>query len=126
MTAAYYPLLIEQGSTFDRTLTLYDDGSYDLIAGEATGEPIDLTGYSARMQIRRNAHSADVLFELTDGDGLTLGDDLGTIRILIDADTSSEWTWRSGEYDLELVQPSGDPIRLFQGDVKVSPEVTHP
>lgn len=124
MSAGYWPLFINQGETFDRTLTFYPDGAYDLITNAPTDDPVDLTGYSARMQIRRNVHSADALLSLTEGDGLTLGDDLGTIRILIDADTSSDWVWRSGVYDLELVMPTGEVLRLLEGDVKVSPEVT--
>jgi hypothetical protein len=121
----YRPLLIKQGSTFDETWTWYPGGAYNVATKTAIGSPVDLTGWSARMQIRRRAEDpGPPLLSLTDGDGITLGGEAGTIRIVIDADVSSAWTWRSGEYDLEMVDPDGKPWRKLEGDVKVSPEVT--
>jgi hypothetical protein len=37
---------------------------------------------------------------------------------------SSGWVWRTGVWDLELVDSGGKPLRLLKGAVKVSPEVT--
>lgn len=51
-------LTIEQGATWDRTLTVkYDD------------TPLDLTDYDARMQIRKTHKSTPALVDLTVGDG---------------------------------------------------------
>ncbi|MFI6634264.1 hypothetical protein ACIBI7_35745 [Nonomuraea fuscirosea] len=38
--------------------------------------------------------------------------------------TSAAWTWRVGVYDLELVDVGGRPLRLLQGAVRVTGEVT--
>jgi hypothetical protein len=37
---------------------------------------------------------------------------------------SSAWTWRSAHYDLEVTSPDGDVIRMLEGRIRVSPEVT--
>ena len=54
---------IRQGSTFGTTLTYRDSDS----------NAVDLTGYTARMQIREELSSPSTLLSLTDVDGLTLG-----------------------------------------------------
>jgi len=46
------------------------------------------------------------------------------VELVIPAADSSEWMWRHGVYDVELVDLIGHPTRLIQGSVTVSPEVT--
>ena len=110
MTAARWPVTIEQGTTWDPVLTLRDT---------------DLTGYTARMQIRATVDAADVLLELSTANGkITIDGPAGQIKpLLTDIDTAAI-TWTSGFYDLELVSPSGHVDRLVQGTVTVDPEVT--
>jgi hypothetical protein len=102
--------------------------------------PIDLTGYTARMQVRRTIISEEVLLLLeTDpapGGGLgngriTLGDPLltdGVILLEVEAGATAtlpatpfDRRWR---YDLELVPAGGQVRRLMMGKFKVSLEVT--
>ena len=59
MTAARYPIRIEQGATWRTVLTVKDD----------TGQPVDLTGYTGRMQIREDYDAATVLGELSTANG---------------------------------------------------------
>ena len=109
-------LTIEQGATFDITLTWKDEN--DVL--------IDLTGYSARMQIRSTISAAASLHELTDSNGgIVLGDAAGTIQLLITAaDTAAlAFPGKSAVYDLELV--NGTVVtRLLRGTVLLSKEVT--
>lgn len=106
---------IDQGATFDVTLLWRDE----------TGTPVDLSGYTARAQIRSQVTSATPLVDLTDGDGITLGGGAGTIQLVIsDTDTSALPAPFDGVWDLELESGTGTVTRLLAGTVTVTPEVT--
>ena len=115
MSAAVYDLYIEQGATFTQPL-VWNDGA---------GDPVDLTGYTARMQFRSSVNSSTVLFSATTENGrIALGGSLGTVDITIDADDTAAFGFVSAVYDLELESASGFVTRLLEGGVEVSKEVT--
>lgn len=115
MGAARYPIRIEQGATWRTVLTVKDD----------TGQPVDLTGYTARMQIRQDYDTTTVLAELTTANGgITINGDNGQVTLLIADEDTAAYTWTSGVYDLELVSGSGDVTRLLQGPASLDLEVT--
>ncbi len=129
-----YDLYVVQGATFRRTIT-WSTGA-TVVNGVVTvpGTPVDLTDYTAKLQIRKTIKALDVLYESTDVGGdnpqdqIVLGGAAGTVEIVIDPASSSSWmTWRRGRFDLELYAPGGgDKDRLLMGNVFVSPEVTRP
>lgn len=110
------PMHIVQGATL-RILRTWKVGTPPM--------PVDLTGCTARMQVRATLESPDVLLELTTTNGgIILGDADGTItRFMSDTDTTA-LTWEDGVYDLEVEFPGGDVRRLLCGDVIVSREIT--
>jgi len=115
MPAAVYNLYIEQGATFQKTLTWKD----------SSGSAIDLTGYTARMQFRRSAASSEVLYSATTENGaITLGGAAGTIAIVISATATAAFTFGCAVYDLEVISSGGVVYRLLEGGVEVSLEVT--
>lgn len=117
MPASLYDLSIEQGATWVLSLVWRDSDE----------EPIDLTGYSARMQVRPSVGSDEVLLNLsTEGGQITLGGAAGTIVIEVDAETTAAVQGRRGAYDLELESSDGTVTRLLRGSVAISPEVTRP
>lgn len=118
MTAAVFDITIEQGATFEFPVTWATDA--------APPVPIDLTGYTARMQVRHKYNSTDKLLDLTtENGGITLGGALGTILILATASqTAAVPAPKDCVYDLELVAASGKVTRLLQGVAVISPEVT--
>lgn len=125
MRAGTYNFTCEQGSTFTRLIELEEP---DLLA-DPTGEtfvPINIEGYTARMQIRRTIDSSTTLVSLTtENGGLTVNPADPDNQILIsmsDAVTASIST--SGVYDLEIESPDGTVSRILQGTVTLSPEVT--
>lgn len=116
MTAGKYDFTIEQGAKFTRVFTWKD----------SAGTPINLTGYTAAMQIRKDIEATATLVSLTSGSGITLGGALGTITVEILATATAAYSFRSGVYDLELY-PAGNAanaVRLLEGAVTVSREVT--
>lgn len=66
--------------------------------------PMDLTGYSARLQIRDKKNGATLLFEMTDGaDALIAIDNTAkTVTLYFDAIDFTALTWKRGYYELEL------------------------
>ena len=112
MGAGNYNLLIEQGATYDLNLTWKT--SDDVL--------IDLTGYTAKMEIRASAESAPII-TLTNGSGITLGGVLGTIDIQITATETGAFTAGEYLYDLELT--SGATVtRLIEGKADVKEQIT--
>ena len=109
-------LTIYQGATFRKRLT-WKAGT--------PAVPVDLTGCTARMQVREEVDSPAALLTLTtENGGIALGGAAGTIELVVEAEDSAAFTWNSGAWDLEIVHPGGEVTRLAQGSVVVSPEVT--
>jgi len=125
MSAGRYSFTIEQGSTLNLELQYKD----------ASGNPIDLTDYSGRMQIRPSTSSPTVYISLSsslnaDGTGLNFSGSNGTtppssgsIGVYISATSSSMLNFDTGVYDLEIA--SGSFVsRILEGQVKLSLNVT--
>jgi len=129
MAAGKYNFTIEQGATVD----------FEIAYADSNGDPIDLTGYNARMQFRPAAGSQTLYLTLSSslgpcGTGLNMSGSAGinpptsgTIGIYISAVTSSQLDFASAQYDLEIASGSGDcavVTRLLEGSVRLSKNVT--
>lgn len=93
-------------------------------------KPYDMTGHSARMQIRDRV-GGQVLLSLSsdplavrDGD-IEVSNALSALIVKILPVKTASLVWRSGVYDLELISPAGEvyPIAAIS-QVSVLPEVT--
>jgi len=110
-----YDLEIKQGATLSLTATWKD----------SAGTAVNLTGYTARLQVRATYDSSSTILSLTSAAGITLGGAAGTIAITASAATTAALTAPfSGVYDLELVSGGGEVTRLLEGTATVSPEVS--
>lgn len=131
MAAGKYNFTIEQGATTN----------FEIQYKDSNNQAVDLTQYTGRLQIRPNFADNTTSSYLilssslnSDGTGLNFSGSSGTksptegsIGVYIAACTSSALTFNQGLYDLELYSGSGEcafTIRLLQGTVKVSKEVT--
>jgi hypothetical protein len=128
MAAGKYSFVIEQGTTVNFEVQYKDSNS----------DPIDLTGYSAKMQLRPSVSSETVYLTLSsslnaDGTGLNMNGSLGSkpttsgsIGIFIASSTSSLLSFDTAYYDLEIYSGSTYPVttRVLEGQVKLSKEVT--
>jgi hypothetical protein len=116
MAAAKIKLSIDQGATFTKTVT-WKTGK--------PAQPVDLTGCTARMQVRESIDADAVLLSLSTTDGrIALGGAAGTISLRVEAEETAAITWKAGVYDLEVEFADGTVRRLLSGSVSVSPEVT--
>ncbi len=115
MAAAKKHLLIEQKATFVLRLKWRT----------SKGRPVDLTGYTANMQVRASAASAVILLDLSSSAGdITITPGEGIIEIIISDEDTALITWATGVYDLILTNPAGQKTRIIEGKVTVSSGVT--
>ena len=127
MPAGKYDITAEQGSTFGLNMNYKDDDD----------NPISLTGYNARMQVRRSQTTSLILLS---GDAHNPGDTnitlkvedpgaalpTGNVQVDILAGTLSSIPAGNHVYDIELITGgTGTSVtRLLEGRFIVTPEVT--
>ena len=110
MAAGKYNLLIEQGSTFKKIITLKDN------AGVVT----NLTGATFKSQIKTRA-GGTLIIEFT-----MVGDDLvnGKFSLNLTALQTTALSFNSAVYDIEVVYSNLTVERLIEGNVSLSKEIT--
>lgn len=108
-------LYVLQGASYLHDF-IYKDADTDAI--------IDLTSYTARMQIRETLASATAVYEGTTDDDITIDGSAGKVSLEIPPATTAAWTWTRGVYDLEVISPEGRVYRIAEGTVRVKQEVT--
>lgn len=114
MAAGTLDFTIEQGATFNLLLTWKIDTV-----------PVNLTGYTARLQARVDVEDSEVIVSLTTSNGgITLGGSAGTISLDQTATQTTLLPAGTYVYDLELIASNSTVTRLVQGELLISPEVT--
>jgi hypothetical protein len=119
-----YNLCINQGTTYQLSMTWELNACCGCNTAGAAPSPVDLTGYAVNMQIRAFPLSPTILYDAS-GD-FVLGGTAGTIVLTIPATDTSSFNWWSAVYDIVLTSPTGVVTRILQGSVMVSPAVTVP
>lgn len=108
--------VIYQGATWRHTLTWK--------MGDTAPHPVNLTGYTARMNAcrRHMANATPFITLTTENGGIILGGAEGTITLLLSAEATAV-LHENGIYDLELEDNSGIVTRLLMGNILISKEV---
>lgn len=115
--AVEHNIVIEQWSTFDPIITFNQD--------EDTGDPVDLSGCTAEMQIRKRVGSEDALASLnTANGGITLGGVLGTMALYISDSGTGALTFKKAVYDITITFSDNTVRRVLEGKVTLDPGVT--
>ena len=110
MSAGTYNFILEQGATFNRQLTVKDDGSV-----------MNLTGYSVASKMRSTHDSSTVVGTFTCTISNASG---GIITVSMPSSTTAAIEEAIYVYDLEITSGAGIVTRLLQGQITVNPEVT--
>jgi hypothetical protein len=103
-----------RNDTFDVTFTWLD----------AQNVAIDITGYTAKFQIRKKELSVTSELSLTESAGITLGGTEGTVRVVITAAQAALAGFTKGVYDLELTSGGGAVTTISQGSATVEEDVS--
>jgi hypothetical protein len=106
---ARHTIYLDQGTDFTVHFTWQNEGS-----------PVDITGYSAALQVRSTVDSETVVIKKTDMNGIALGGAAGTIAVTFNNVATSALAGSSFVYDLELTAPGGDVSRVIQGPLFVT------
>jgi len=122
--AAYYGYYVDANSLrLDVDTTRF--GTYSSGGEVLYHTPVNLTGFTARMQIRETVESTTILHTMTtENGGITLGGTAGTIALLISATDTAALTFDAGVYDLEIISAGGVVTEVMAGAVLLGDEVT--
>ena len=110
---AQVDLALPQGQTWD-TEFLW----------EADGDPVNLTGWTARMMLRATAEAASPTVSLSTATSTMTALCTGVIGLSYSAISSAAITAATYLYDMEVVNPYGVVRRLMEGNAVVSREMT--
>lgn len=115
MLAGKYNMVCDQGSTFTRTIEIK----------QADGTVFSLTGYTARMEVRRTVDATSSLIGLSTANGrITINAALGAITLTLTPDLTAALT-QSGVYDLEIVHTATGAVhKVVRGEFKLEKEVS--
>jgi len=87
-------------------------------------QPMDLTGMTARMQVRPSLTSSTIIDTYTTELGtIVIDNDVKTITILVPASVTTSYTFSTGVYSLELVQGS-TVYQIITGTISLTQEIT--
>jgi hypothetical protein len=115
MSATNYNTIIDQGADWYITFTYKD----------SAGAAINLTGYTAAMQLRSEPSDATSVLSLSSpSNGITITGATGTIAVRATAAQTGAISEGYYYYDLEITSGAGIITRLVQGQIEVSPQVT--
>lgn len=85
-------------------------------------QPIDVTGWTVRGQVRTSLSSATAIHTWETGDGHATADTDG-VTLTWTAEQTSEWCGDMYVYGVEITSPEGETYRLVEGQINVSREV---
>lgn len=114
MAQITYDISAEQGTDYAVTFT-YRDSNAALV---------NLTGATARMQVRRFVESSSPFLTILSGSGITLGGAAGTVALTISAASLSAVPAGAYKYDIEIVTSGSVVVKLIAGNFLLNGEVT--
>lgn len=109
-----YPLCIFQGTTYEQTVEWIDD---------ETKEPIPLTGYTARLQIRDAPGATDPLVSLTESSGIVIDGPAGLLTFTISDTLTAALPVETGLVYQLWIEKDGKITNFMYGPVSVVPRV---
>lgn len=114
MASTLVDLETEQGS----------DLRYSIVYKESTGTPVNITGATAKMQVRKWGSDSNASIQLTQANGLTLGTTDGVVAIQIPGAATAKLPAGTYRYDLILTTSAGIVDNIMYGKFIVAQGVT--
>lgn len=112
-------------ATYNFSIAQGTDLTVPFILSDSTGSLIDLTGFSAAMQLRVQANALAAIDTLTtENERITITPAEGKISCVFPHENTATYPARTLVYDLEITSPGDEITRVVQGTITVSAEVT--
>lgn len=118
-------LTIKQGKTWRRVFEWrapIEGVDYDPF-DPATYNLVDVTGYTARFQVRAETADDEALVDLDDTDGITVGDTDGTFTVVLTDEQTAALDFREAVYELEVESAGGEVTPMAKGTAYLDREV---
>jgi hypothetical protein len=112
--AVQYIVEIDQGA----------DWFFNVTYEQPAGTPVNITSYTAALQLRSLPESTTAVLSLTTGNGITITGASGLVAVHATAAQTGGIIAGDYYYDLEITSPQGIVTRLVQGQALVNPQVT--
>lgn len=110
-----YKFTIDQGATW-KLVSIWKD---------STGNIVDITNYTAKIQFRRSAQDTLVLYELSTANGrIVLDGPNGKLTATASKEDTAAFKFVNAVFDVLLTSPAGEATRLFSGAITVDPAIT--
>jgi hypothetical protein len=104
--------------------TVLNAATGNYVSGGLATAPVDITGYTAQMQMRSNPNSpTPVLTLTTENGGIVITGATGNIALHATATQTGAINQGPYDYDIEIYQ-GANVTRVVQGQVEVSAQVT--
>jgi hypothetical protein len=88
-------------------------------------QPVDLAGFTARMQMRAKLDDTAVIKELTTTNGgIIINNTTKTVQLYMSATETAAFSFQNAVYSLELVSSGGEVTQLINGTISLVREVT--
>lgn len=114
-------------SEFNVDLKRGDTWEFSPVWNQENGSPYNLTGYTARLQIRESVEATDAVHTLSTAAGSIVLTPLeGKITCTLTAVQSAGMQAKRYVYDLELTSPTGKVITILEGQFNIYADVTRP
>lgn len=100
-----------------------DSFSAQISYKDSAGNPIDLTGFSARMDVRNEPGGKILCASITDSNGITIDSSNGILDILFEPSQTRRFTTPSATYQLQIISSSNIYTTILRGYFSVYPAV---
>lgn len=114
-------LTIDQGTDFSQTFYASTNASGRVVVADNVGSsPYNLTGFTANSQFRKNFTTNTATYL-----AVTFGQRAnGQFTLSLDRITSANTVAGRYLYDVEMTSSSNTRIRILEGEITITPEVT--
>lgn len=116
------PFTDDPDESIDITIPQRAGYSIDLIYKDVHGVPVDVSSYTAKMQIRENFTSPAII-TLTDTSGIVLSS-TGRVTLVFTGLQTGAFNFTRALWDLFMTPSGSEPIRLLKGTVTLDKSVT--
>jgi hypothetical protein len=103
-------LFVDAGTTYSNIITV----------AATTGQPLDLTNYTVKSQMRKS-YSSSTAYNFTTS---VYDPTAGKVRLQLDPTQSEAIPPGRWLYDVEITSPTGAKTRVVEGIVTVTPQIT--